>query len=239
MDFIRFRQDEKSEKKFLPRLPFTPLTFREDGKSNRKTFEVRDVSQEGMRLALKEGEHSYCVGFILVGWIRLKGESLRVQGEVRWVKGQTLGVRFFQDKKLKKGLNEFLGPKSLIKGIKNICDLEIDLPSGLKAWTCSDTGFETFVWCHENGGISGFQILFAGNIVEWREEHNIRTGEILYLRSRNGPLNEEEFLFDFECVVDETKLSFAKKLIGLVTEKHLPKNVLMFIRSILSPTHPC
>ena len=233
MELIRFKQ-KKSERRFLPRLPFTSLTFREDGVKGKKTFEVKDISREGMRLSLREGEHFYRAGLALRGCIRSKGESLRVQGEVRWVRDRDLGVMFSQNVELKRSLHKFLGPENLIKGIKNICDLEIDLPLGLKSWTRSDAGFEIFVWCHENGGISGFQILFAGNIVEWREEQNLRTGEILYLRSRNGLLDEEEFLFDFEYLSNKTKLSFARKLINLVTEKHLSKDVLTFIRSRLS-----
>ena len=229
------KKRERQEKRFLPRLPFTSLTFREKGGQKRKTFEVRDISQNGMRLTLREGEHFYQLGLPLVGSIRSKYQTLQVKGIVRWVNESNIGVEFTENAKLKKTLREFLGSRNLAKGIRNLCDLKQDFPSGLRYWTRSDTGFEVFVWCHHNGGIFGFQMLFAGNIVEWKEHLGVRTGDLTYLRSRVGPLYEEEFLFDFEYPFDKTKILFAEELINLLTEQHLPEDTLIFIKSKLSP----
>ena len=153
------------EKRIFPRFPFSFLIFKGSGDASadeRKVFEVKDISYNGMQLSLRDGGHTYIKGADIDGVVHWKGEVLETKGSVKWVNGHNLGVEFKLDNKFNKSIRSFLGVDNILKGLRAIHDgpLDIDLPSNLKYWLRSDGQFEVFMWRHNDGEISKFQILF-------------------------------------------------------------------------------
>ena len=220
------------EKRVLPRFPFSFLTFKGNGPEGNKVFEVKDISYNGMRLSLKDGGHTYITGSNIVGCVHWKGETLDTEGTVKWVSGHNLGVEFNVNDAFKKNIREFLGVENILKGLRAIHNspLDIDLPSNLKYWLRSDGKFEVFIWRHNDGEISKFQILFLDFFVEWQDGKGLKTGSVINSKNIDSPLeNEGELLFEFEDSCDGEKVNFARDITSKITEDFLPQEALEFL----------
>lgn len=92
---------QEVEKRVFPRFPFSYLTFKA-GDSESKVFEVKDISFLGMQLCLKDGGHDFIPGTEIDGTLHWKGATLKALGNVKWVRGQQLGVAFTLDNAFEK-----------------------------------------------------------------------------------------------------------------------------------------
>lgn len=218
------------EKRIFPRFPFSFLTFK--GQKENHVFEVKDISMTGMQLSLKNGGHTYRKEDPLNGVVHWKGATLEVKGKVMWAQGQRLGVSFeingpFEDK-----MREFLSIDNIISGMRPVHkdSLDLDLPSNLKYWLQADGPVEIFVWRHNDGEVARFQIIMLDSFVEYQDGRGLKSGQVLTKRDLETPLvQEDEFLFQVDHALDESKLDFAQKIVHKLPECYLPSEAKQFL----------
>ena len=213
----------RAERRTLPRFPLSFLLFRDH---SARTFAVRDVSYGGMRLGGEDAACPFRVGDEIAGALRLKGRILDVRGRVKWVEGGECGVGFASGGGFGEGIRSFLGVDAAIEGMKVLHDDGAALAPRLKYWLRSDGVVEIFVW---EGG--SFQIIFCGDFVEGSPEGLLRTGRLAYLGKDMAVADGEEFLFRFDSPADSKKVGFASDVLGRMGERHLPHDVLEFLRT--------
>lgn len=224
------------EKRIFPRFPFCFLTFKGDSGKG-QAFEVVDISFTGMQLGLKDGGHSYTEGQALKGAVHWKGKSLDISGKVKWVSGQRLGVKFAQDQKLEDNVKSFLSIDNIVRSMRPVYgnDIDMDVPSNLKFWVRADGPFEIFVWRHNDGEVSRFQIIMMENYVEWLDGKGLKTGRVISKRDMDTPLIcEDEVMFQVDEGVDQAKLSMATEMVQALGEGHLPEGARSFLTLKLS-----
>lgn len=91
--------------------------------------------------------------------------------------------------------------------------LEMEMPSNLKYWLRADGPAEIFVWHHNDGEVSRFQVILLDRFLEWEDGKGLKTGEVMGKKDLDTPLvQEDEFLFRFNDQIDEDILSFARAL---------------------------
>ncbi len=223
---------EQVEKRVLPRFPFCFLTFK-SGHNESLVFEVKDISNTGMQLALKEGEHGVREGQNLHGFLHWKGSELEIQGQVKWVSKMRMGVEFSSAQSIREAVDKFLGPENIAKYLKPVHDMEYtnDLPANLKYWLRADGPVEVFIWQHSDGELSKFQILVMENFVEWQDGEGLKTARVLSKRDIDTPLlTEDEFVFKMDDHLDEAKIQLARELVNAIPENVLSVEVLQFLQ---------
>ena len=252
------KESEKQiEKRIFPRFPFNSLSFKEEEKKQKKkwwrflwpfgrrrqkknqghAFEVDNISFNGMQLTLKNGKHGHKIDDLLKGTLSWRGDTLKVQGVIKWISKGRLGVSFDSKKKQKKGLARFLSVDKIVAGMRAVhrINMDLDLPTDLKSWLRADGPVEIFVWQHKDGHISHFQFVLTDCFVEWRDGRGIRTGSILELRDKETPLSkEDEFTFKMDGQIEKSKVSTAQKIVERLTAKHLDSDTLDFLKRKLS-----
>ncbi len=212
---------EKHEKRILPRFPFCYLTFKSEQCT--RTLEVKDISLSGMQIRLKE-DLNWAVDEGVSGTIHWLGRALPVQGNVKWVTNNRLGIEFVKKRDLLDKIQDFLAINELVKNLKPLHKMEsgLELPARLKYWLRSDGPVEVFVWQHANGELSKYQILLMENFLEWEDGLGVKTGRILSKRNIDTPLiNEEELVFKIDPDLDIQKISAIKELV-----KQLPASLM-------------
>lgn len=212
---------EKHEKRILPRFPFCYLTFKSE--QTARVLEVKDISLTGMQIRLKE-DLNWAVDEGISGTIHWLGRALPIQGTVKWVTNNRLGIEFLKKRELLDKIQDFLAINELVKNLKPLHKMEsgLELPTRLKYWLRSDGPVELFVWQHIDGELSKYQILLMENFVEWEDGLGLKTGRILSKRSIDTPLiNEEELVFKIDPDIDVDKLGAVKELV-----KQLPTTLL-------------
>lgn len=212
---------EKHEKRILPRFPFCYLTFKSE--QTARVLEVKDISLTGMQIRLKE-DLNWVVDEGISGTIHWLGRALPIQGTVKWVTNNRLGIEFLKKRELLDKIQDFLAINELVKNLKPLHKMEsgLELPTRLKYWLRSDGPVELFVWQHIDGELSKYQILLMENFVEWEDGLGLKTGRILSKRSIDTPLiNEEELVFKIDPDIDVDKLGAVKELV-----KQLPTTLL-------------
>ncbi|MCO4754049.1 MAG: PilZ domain-containing protein [Bacteriovoracaceae bacterium] len=227
---------EKLEKRVLPRFPFCYLIFKSDN-SNERVFEVKDISHSGMQLALKAGDSKEREGESLRGEIHWLGKSLKVQGNVKWTKENRLGVEFSGQATQRESVDEFLKIEHFAQSLKPLHrpELGLELPPKLKYWLRSDGPTEIFVWRHNDGELSKFQILIMENFIEWKDTRGLETGRVISKRDIETPLiSEDEFVFKLDAGIDDVKIEMAKKLLNNVDKDKLSEDALDFLLMKLS-----
>lgn len=223
------------EKRVFPRFPFTSLIFKVNGG---RSFEVVDISHTGMQLALRDGGHEMQSNSTITGEIHWRGSQLQLSGTVKWTKGLRLGIEFSKNKNFQSELSEFLSVNSLAKQLRAIheANLDLELPAQLKYWLQADGPVEVFVWRHNDGEISRFQILLLQSFVEWEDGKGVRSGKILTKRNLETPLfSEDEFMFQIDEGIDEQKLTMARQLVASINDGLLPIEALQFLERKLGP----
>lgn len=226
---------QEVEKRIFPRFPFCFLTFK--GQENGHVFEVIDISFTGMQLGLRDGGHSYVEGQEVKGSIHWKGQELTIDGKVKWVRGQRLGVKFIQDNKFTDSIKDFLSIDNIVRSMRPVhgSDIDMDVPSNLKFWVRADGPFEIFVWRHNDGEVSRFQIIMMEHFVEWQDGKGIKTGRVISKRDMDTPLVcEDEIMFQVDETVDAPKLQLANELVNALGEGHLPEGARSFLSLKLS-----
>lgn len=204
---------EKHEKRILPRFPFCYLTFKSE--QSARILEVKDISFTGMQIRLKE-DLNWAIDEGISGTIHWLGRALPVQGNVKWVTNNRLGIEFVKKRDQLDKIQHFLSVNELVKNLKPLHKVEsgLELPARLKYWLRSDGPVELFVWQHADGELSKFQILLMENFVEWEDGSGLKTGRILSKRNIDSPLiNEEELVFKMDPGADLEKIGTVKELV--------------------------
>lgn len=227
---------EKLEKRVLPRFPFCYLIFKSEN-SNERVFEVKDISHSGMQLALKSGNSEERQGENLKGEIHWLGKSLKVQGSVKWAKENRLGVEFSGQQTQREAVDGFLKIENFASSLKPLHreELGLELPPKLKYWLRSDGPAEIFIWRHNDGELSKFQVLIMENFIEWKDTKGLQTGRVISKRDIDTPLiSEDEFVFKLDEGIDDDKIEMAKKLLKNVDVDKLSQEALDFMLMKLS-----
>jgi hypothetical protein len=223
---------EKLEKRVFPSFPFCYLTFKAQS-GNDLVFEIKDISQSGMQLGLKNGVHGIKEEQQIAGEIHWQGLKLDVLGDVKWATERRLGVEFSNRPKLREDIGAFLSVDNFAKNMKPIhqMDYGVDLPARLKYWLRSDGPVEIFVWQHADGEFSKFQLLLMENFIEWADGEGLKTGRIMSKRDIDTPLiSEDEFVFKMDEVIDDNKVQSCRELIKQINNNLLSLQTLDFIK---------
>lgn len=223
------KTENHEEKRVLPRFPYCFLTFK--GKDSH-VFEVVDISHDGMQVALKDGGHEYLEGENLSGNIHWKGESLEVTGVVKWINGPKVGVRFSAEQSFKNKIEAFLSTENIIKGIIPLHGgrLDLEIPSNLRYWLRADGPVELFVWQHNDGELSKFQMIVMKDFVEWQDGVGVKTGVVKSHRDVLMSMStEDEFTFQFDDHVDTSKMKKILEIVEQIPEKYLPAQAREFV----------
>mgnify|MGYP005696612515 CR=1 FL=1 len=232
---LHLLQDEKAnfEKRVFPRFPFTYLIFKAQDRPESRGFEVINISSTGMQLKRKDGGHTYKVGNDIYGNLHWKGAELEVKGSVRWVHGTDLGIEFDHSDEYQNEVQNFLSVKNIISGLRAVHQAEIgvEIPSSLKYWVRSDGPVDLFVWRHQDGELSKFQLIIFKDFVEWIDGQGVRTGKVMNKRFVETPLHlEDEFMFKMDKQISMRKLNFAEEIIDHIPESYLSKDCLNFLK---------
>lgn len=220
---------EKHEKRILPRFPFCYLTFKTE--QSARILEIKDISFTGMQIRLKD-DLGWKMGDMISGTIHWLGRTLTIQGNVKWLTANRVGIEFAKKKDIMEKIHYFLSVNELIKNLKPLHKVEagLELPARLKYWLRSDGPVELFVWQHPDGELSKFQILLMENFVEWEDGSGLKTGRILSKRNIDSPLiNEEELVFKIDPAIDMVKLGSVKELVDIIPTSLLQGEVQHFL----------
>ncbi len=220
---------EKHEKRILPRFPFCYLTFKSERSA--RILEVKDISLTGMQIRLKE-DLNWTIDEGISGTIHWLGRVLPIQGNVKWITANRLGIEFVKKHEQLEKIQNFLAVNELVKNLKPLHKVEggLELPARLKYWLRSDGPVEVFVWQHADGELSKFQILLMENFVEWEDGSGLKTGRILSKRNIDSPLiNEEELVFKIDADIDLSKLDNVKELVDQLPVTLLTNEVQHFL----------
>jgi len=224
---------KETQKRILPRFPFTYLTFKDNHPDcSNHVFEVKDISYTGMQLIKKDGELGYALNSRIEGELHWKGISLRLQGLVKWVNGNTLGVGFSKDIDFVESIQNFFSVENIISSMKPIhkAQMDIDIPANLRYWIRGDGQVEVFVWQHNDHEFMKFVIIFLRRFVEWEDAKGIQSGKIIVNRDIDTPLSQEdEFVFEIDQKLDQEKIDFSLQLVRNMTDELLPQHVREFL----------
>ncbi len=220
------------EKRIFPRFPFSYLTFKPQSGSS-SVFAVKDISYSGVQLSLLDGGHPYKVGGSVQGELHWRGNKLELDAEVMWVNGQRLGLKFCEEEAFQSAIKNFLSIENIVMGMRALhaSPMDLDMPSDLHFWLQADGPVEVFVWCHKDGEISRFQLIMMDSFVEYLDGRGLKSGRVLTKRDLDTPLvQEDEFVFEMDETLDESRLSFAKEIIRAIPEHYLNREVFDFLR---------
>ena len=226
---------EKHEKRILPRFPFCYLTFKSDDTS--RVYEIKDISHTGMQLSLKDDGQAFATDTALKGHIHWLGKSLDIAGTVKWSTQNRIGVEFIKKHDVLDRVHNFLQMEEMVKRLKPLHKVNdgLEIPARLKYWLRSDGPVEIFVWQHNDGEMSKFQVLFLETFVEWEDGQGLKTGRILSKRNVDTPLiTEDEWVFNIDSDADGAKLERIKTLVGLISIDLLPAETKTFLLRQLS-----
>lgn len=226
---------EKHEKRILPRFPFCYLTFKAD--DNSRVYEIKDISQTGMQLSLKEPNEVYGPESVLKGSIHWLGRSLDVVGTIKWNTANRVGIEFSKRRDVLEKVQTFLKTEEIIKRLKPLHKVEggLEIPARLKYWLRADGPVDVFVWQHNDGEVAKFQVLFLEIFVEWEDGVGLKTGRILSKRNVDTPLiDEDEWVFKIDADLDSEKLEKFVHLLQLIPSDLLPSEVQGFLVRQLS-----
>jgi hypothetical protein len=224
---------QSMEKRVLPKFPFCFMTFKDDQSQKSRVFEVSDISGTGMQLCMKDGGHTHQNNDDISGVINWRGEELKIKGSVRWVKGAKLGVEFAADARLRQAARDFLSVENILKNIRPLhgMDMSLSMPANLKYWLRSDGPVELFVWQHNDGETSRFEMIFLDTYVEWNDGQGTKTGRVVTKRDLETPLlSEDEFVFSIDESVDQNKLRMISNLINEIPRNYLSENAIEFLK---------
>ena len=205
-----------SEKRILPRLPLSTMTFKLS--SSRAIFQVDNISSAGMGIQLKNGEHSLRKGDAVVGLIHWQQEETPVAGKVVWAHGQRVGLAFPNGREIA----PLLSPEKIVKGLKAL-HFQQPRPPQLKYWLKAASVLEIFVWAHGDGEYRKIQILFGNHLIEWRDGQGIQTGTLIAQQDKDTPLfDQDEWTVQMDSKIDLDKIVPLEPILQKLTEVQIP-----------------
>jgi len=222
---------ELLEKKVLPRFPFCFLTFK-SSKNQNLVFEVKDISNSGMQLGLKLGDHQLDKDHTIHGLMHWGKRELEVSGTIKWITPLRVGVEFSHSTSQKHAVEDFLEMSQVAKELKPVhkMDSGVDIPVKLKYWLRADGPVELFIWQHNDGEYERFQVLMMENFIEWEDGKGIKTARVLSKRDIDTPLiTEDEYVFKIDEHIDNEKVLKATNLVLNLESQQLDESVVNFI----------
>jgi hypothetical protein len=223
---------EQLKKIVLPRFPFCYLTFKFSNEEHH-VFEVKDISHSGMQLSLKEGTHNIKENEKIHGYLRWGGTELEITGSVKWHTSMRLGIEFSTQVSTREEIDQLLDLAQVAKFMKPVhkFDFAEEVSASLKYWLRADGPVEIFVWRHNDGELSKFQILMMENFVEWEDVKGLKTARVISKRDIDTPLiSEDEIVLKVDEVRDDTKIKKATTLINSLDVDLMTANVIDFIK---------
>jgi hypothetical protein len=223
---------EHLEKITLPRFPFCFLIFKCSG-DTKHAFEVKDISNSGMQLSLKSGDHNLKEEENIHGFLHWSGRELEVTGNVKWKTDLRLGVEFSTQASVRQEVDSFLDIIEVAKVMKPVHKLDygVELPAKLKYWLRADGPVEIFVWQHSHGDLAKFQILIMENFVEWEDGKGLKSARVISKRDVDTPLiSEDEFVFKIDDSIDDSKVERAFILADHIDTDLMSSDALDFIK---------
>ncbi|MBT3234381.1 MAG: hypothetical protein HN353_00350 [Bdellovibrionales bacterium] len=224
---------QQTEKRIFPRFPFSYLNFKSQGNSAEPVFEVLDISYLGMQLNLRDGSHRHRQGETLVGQLHSRQSVIDISGIIKWVKGGGIGVSFESDEATQAALDKFLSLENMVKEIRMFhhAPLGAGIPANLVCWLRSSGPLEIFVWQHSDREISKFQVMVMDSLVEWRDGHGLRSGQVTGKSGQDSPLYcQDEYQFKIDSVVNQDKLKMAQTVIGNIPMDYMGDSVYSFVQ---------
>ncbi|MAE59094.1 MAG: hypothetical protein CME69_09450 [Halobacteriovorax sp.] len=221
----------QSEKRVFPRFPFSYLVFRHD-ESDKRSYEVKDISYSGMRICLKDGHSNLLEGDSVSGEIHWLKNNIQIDGVVKRVDDDSIGIVFNGGRESELKLKDFLSVENVAQCLRSIHDYkdQVEIPTNLVCWLRADGPFEVFVWTHPDGEISRMQVIMMNHFVEWNDGKGLKSGEITSIKNHDSPLvTEEEFEFLIDPKLDELKLQFASRIVNGVDAEGLDPEVYDFL----------
>lgn len=223
---------EQLEKKVFPRFPFCYLTFKCDDYDTH-VFEVKDISQTGMQLALANGEHNIGEDKKINGTLQWSGIKLEVSAVVKWKTKRRLGVEFNTKPSHRENVTDFLSVQNFAKLLKPVHKMELgfETPPRLKYWLRCDGPVELFVWQHNDGELAQFEVLIMENYIQWKDGQGLKTARIMSKRDIDTPLiTEDEFVIKVDSVIDDNKIDLASALVSHIDDDLLTTQCVDFIK---------
>ncbi len=219
------------EKRIFPRFPFSYLTFRAKG-SDERSYEVKDISYSGMRIALKDGDSPLKEGDEVSGEIHWVKESVNICGAVRRINEDSIAITFSGGRDSEVKMKKFICVENIAKCLRPIHEYkdQIEIPANLICWLRSDGPFEIFIWTHTDNEISRMQVIMMDHYVEWNDGKGLKSGEISSIKNHDSPLvTEEEFEFVIDTMLDEEKLRFASTIVRNIDQSMIDETVYDFL----------
>lgn len=220
------------EKRIFPRFPFTYMTFKDQNCEKQQVYEVVDISLTGMQISLKNGGHQYVNDAVIEGHLHWRGSDLEVRGHVKWTTSNNIGIAFKSEQGQYERIQSFLSVDNVVKGMRALHnnELGLEIPSNLKYWLRADGPFEIFLWQHNDGELSKFQVIMMNRFIEWEDGKGVRTGNVLKRRDVDSPLScSDEFLFEIDEQTSEDKLNQALGLVAKIPATYLPEMAIEFL----------
>lgn len=224
---------ERIEKRVFPRFPFSSLTFRSTH-NNLHTFEVRDISLQGMHLGLKVGEHGLKDQDSIAGQLHWQQEKVEIKGHVAWSRPGELGVRFQLDDEDE--LKQLLCPSNLARGLRPLHShpLKGEMLQGPTFWLQTDGPVEIFVYCDSGGTIARFCIVLMDRVMEYIDGKGLFSAKVLKKRDLETPLHhEDEYQLKFDNQLDVDLQQSAALLVQNMDSSLLPEDVFEFLTNKL------
>ena len=224
---------ENQEKRLFPRCSLPSLTFKVQ--EEEMVFQVANISSTGMRILVKIGSHSLSEGEKVTGFIRWRGQEIKVRARVAWTSPTEAGLSFHTPQGI---APIFFSPQVIQGGLKALHlppFAKEKTPPQLKCWLKSGSLFEFFLWTYQSGGYKKIQALFIGHFVEWRDGRGLKTGTLLTQEERDTPLMEQgELTIRLDKSVDHQKVLPVRRILEEVSEDKIQKSAKDFILIKLS-----
>lgn len=206
------------------------MIFKEN-EGSKMVFEVKDISLTGMQITIKDGTHDYKVGSKISGDLHWRGSNVTIKAKIQWVREASLGIAFDSSISFEEKMRNFLSFENIALHIKPLHKTDLtELPNNLKYWLKSDGVLDIYIWEHTSQGISRFQVLLMEHFIEWEENVGVKTGKVMTQRDLDMPLSQEdEFVFQIDEAVVESKVELALGVVRKISPDHLPQSVIDFL----------
>jgi hypothetical protein len=227
-------EDRNLKKRVFPHFPLNYLTFKvrpRDSKLVSHAYEVNFLSFDGMQLSIKLGKNLFKEGDQVVGSLNWWGELLEIEGNVRWVRGHHLGVKFHS--KCQDELKQFVGlEKVLLKMRKvDLNDEFLKVPQDLSLWLRSDGIFDLYTWKNTDGSYRRVHLSYMQQVLEWENQQGLTTGKIFSKRDIETPLwQEHEYYLQVDHQLNPNTHEFFQRFIENLPEDSVPSDLASLLK---------
>lgn len=196
----------------LPRLGLSSEQFRHSRSG--KVYSVVDLSLKGMAFLILDSQDAegFPVGTPIEGTLNLKRVKHTFLARVRNLVGDRIGCEFENPSpEFSKALAEFLDPSWLGAEMRAIPSSEMN-----SLWFHGPSGTDLLVRPVAGGKSFNFILYVFDGYIQWDSDLGLKTGKIRMASGKTemqGVLRLETLLLEEDSVIDDDKLSIAKKVI--------------------------